>query len=196
MSIETLNTLFYVFLILAIVFFLIAVVLFFVFDIKKIYLILSGKAEKLGVKKLQEESFKTGNLSKNNSANSVYSNTDSFAESGTIGATGRVTSSNTMRQASGISGHTSQSTLSGMEQTTLLGGNETTLLRTDHNNQFGTEETTMLSTDTTNLTGVGETAVLDGRTDVLGTQGTTMLNSTRRFVIIKKSILIHTEEVI
>lgn len=165
MSIETLNMMFYVFLVLTIMFFLISVLLFFVFDIKKIYLILSGKAEKLGIKKLQEESFRTGNLSKNNSANSVYNDTDSFAESEKFGTSGKVQVLNDM---------------AGTNQTTILGGEETTML--------GVEETTVL--------GVGETTMLGGETDMLGTAQTTILKNDRKFVIIKKNVLIHTEEVI
>lgn len=154
MSLSTLNTLFYVFLSLTIVFFLISVLLFFIFDIRRVFMIITGRAARRDIKKIQDESFQTGRLSRNGSATTLYNGSGSLAESDELSKTEDV-SSVAQSQTGTYAGE----------------GDATTLLE---------EGTTVLNVD--------ETTVLN--------KGSSENVKIGKFVITRKEINIHTDEVI
>lgn len=159
MTLSSLHTLYYVFLFMTVFFFLLTIILFFVLDIKRVFLIRTGKAAKKDIKKLEEESFKTGRLSKYNSANSVYVNSAAFGESEEFDKTESINASEPDMPA-----RQSEVVASAINETTVLSNEgETTVLNTG--------ETTVLSQNPLNSVG-------------------------RKFNIVKKEMLIHTDEVI
>lgn len=163
---ELLQTGFIVCLVLTIVFFLISVLLFFVFNIKQVYMVLSGKAAKRDIRKLQEENFNTGRLSKYQSKN-VY--TASLELSQDISRTERM---DVVAEPQNVVTNPVE-TNNTVNSTTVLGQNETTVLNG--------EMTTVLN--------AGATTVLSQNM-----QGSTSAN--RMFNVIKNEMHIHTEEVI
>lgn len=119
--VEILNTGYIVCLVLTIIFFLLTILLFFVFDIRKIYMIRSGKAAKRDIKKLEEKNFKTGSLAKNNLQNSMYGESGEFEESEDLGKTEKI-DRNTDRNTDNAT------TVLVQEETTVLAMGETTVL--------------------------------------------------------------------
>lgn len=159
MSLSTLNTLFYVFLALTIVFFLISVLLFFLFDIRRVFMIRTGRAARRDIKKIQDESFQTGRLSRNSSANSLYNGSGSLTESDELQKTEEV-STVSGNAASGMSNNASD-----------MGTNETTVLQPEGTTVLSPEETTVLNSSVSDVK-IG------------------------KFLITRKEINIHTDEVI
>lgn len=115
--VEILNTGYIVCLVLTIIFFLLTILLFFVFDIRKIYMIRSGKAAKRDIKKLEEKNFKTGSLAKNNLQNSMYGESGEFEESEDLGKTEKIDRNTD-----------NATTVLVQEETTVLAMGETTVL--------------------------------------------------------------------
>ncbi|MCI6499323.1 MAG: hypothetical protein MSA21_10630 [Lachnospiraceae bacterium] len=166
MSLSTLNTLFYVFLALTIVFFLISVLLFFLFDIRRVFMIRTGRAARRDIKKIQDESFQTGRLSRNSSANSLYNGSGSLTESDELQKT---------EEVSNISGNASSNTNTAGNAADT-GANATTVLQSEGTTVLNQEETTVLNA-----------GVSDGATSNV---------KIGKFLIIRKEINIHTDEVI
>ena len=111
-------------LILTVLFFILSIILFFVFDIRHIFMIRSGKAAKRDIKKMEKEKFKTGNLEQNNKKKSLYGESGDFETSEDLAET---------------------EVISNEESTTVLEQNETTVL-----NNIG--ETTVLYFEDSNST--------------------------------------------
>ena len=150
-------------LVLAIAFLLIAILLFFVFNIKQIFLIRTGKAAKRDIKKLEEQNFNTGRLSKRNN-HTYYEHTDSLELSQEFGKTEQMVTEHTSPPLQYQQETDNSTTVLGQNETSVLSGNETTVLNA-------------------------------GETTVLGNQNV-VPQITRKFVIIKNEMLIHTEELI
>lgn len=159
MSLSTLNTLFYVFLALTIVFFLISVLLFFLFDIRRVFMIRTGRAARRDIKKIQDESFQTGRLSRKSSANSLYNGSGSLTESDELQKTEEVSIASG-NAASGMNNNASDT-----------GANATTVLQSEGTTVLTPEETTVLNDAVSNVK-IG------------------------KFLITRKEIDIHTDEVI
>ncbi len=194
--INMLHTGFIVCLVLAIVFFLISVLLFFVFDIKNVFMVRTGRAAKKEIRKLQDENFNTGRLRAPQNG-SIYGNSGAMTQSGKM--TERIQEKKTIPTTSGE--ETEQ--LAGMEETELLGSTEETEQLTSM------EETELLgSTEETELLRDGEeTELLSNieETTVLGGEETTVLNTAnlanqphlnRKYVILKDEMTIHTNEIV
>lgn len=174
MSLSTLNTLYNVFLILTIVFFLISILLFFVFDIRRVYMIRSGRAAKRDIKRLNEENFNTGRLAKRG-VNNVYNNTGSFGASEEFGKTEQV-----------IDNESSDGMYTAVNSSTANPSTATMNAMTP--GSADVNQTTVLSS--------GETTVLNnGGTTVLG-MGSGQAAKGRMFKIIREEMLIHTDEAI
>lgn len=179
MSLSTLNTLYNVFLILTIVFFLISILLFFVFDIRRVYMIRSGRAAKRDIKRLSEENFNTGRLAKRGVSN-VYNNTGSFGASEEFGKTEQV-----------IDNESSDGMFTAVHSSTANPSNanpSTAAMNAMAAGSADVTQTTVLSS--------GETTVLNnGGTTVLG-MGSGQVAKGRMFKIIREEMLIHTDEAI
>lgn len=183
MTISNLHTLYNVFLFLTIFFFILTIALFFILDIRRVFMIRTGKAAKKDIRKLEEESFKTGRLTKYNSAKSVYGNSESFGESEEFDRT----------EAIDVNEPTSKTS-----QTGMMAGSQ----QVNQGNKYGQSgddnATTVLSTNETTVLGnAGETTVLSnpGETTVLSGGGAVSAIE-RKFVITRKEMHIHTDEVI
>lgn len=117
-----LNTGYTVCLVLALAFFLLSVVLFFLFDIRHVYMIKSGKAAKRDIRKLEETNFQTGQLSQ-------YSNMDmgGYTTTGNLTPSEDLYPTAPMEQLSAASSVPAAPDANG---TTLLNAGETTVLNT------------------------------------------------------------------
>ena len=138
---KLLETGFIVCLFLTIVFFLISIILFFVFNIKQVYMILSGKAAKRDIRKLEEENFNTGRLSKYQSRG-LY-RTDSLELSQEFSKTQQMDAYEQQQEVVSVPQqqyNVNSTTVLGQNETTVLNGNETTVLNAG--------ETTVLSQNT------------------------------------------------
>lgn len=181
--INILHTGFVISMAITIVFLLITVLLFFVFDIRQVFMIRSGKAAKRDIRKLEEENFKTGRLS--DSPAGQRFNTSSFSGPLTGGFDSQKLAEKEQKAPQIVPPQRPQD-----NATTLLGQNETTLLNG--------ESTTVLDTGATTVLNEGATTVLNaGATTVLNS-GMQNLNpgQNRMFNILKKEVHIHTDEVI
>ncbi len=158
-------------LVLAIVFFLISVLLFFVFDIRNIFLIRTGRAAKRDIRKLAEKNFQTGQLRRPDAGKYDMSNSGSLDESQETDVTEPMGKETDAVQQSQFISQGEQET--GAEGTTVLGQNETTVL----NGEF----TTVLNA---------------GATTVLNQEEAERIGRKRVFILIKNEMYIHTEEII
>lgn len=168
--IEILKTGYIICLVLTVMFFLISVLLFFVFDIKQVFLVRTGRAAKRGIRKLEEQNFNTGRLSQYKAANHNFANSGSLENSQELPKTEQMSGNPAPVQPP------QPPNFSGAQEglaTTVLGQNDTTVL----NNEF----TTVLNN--------GATTVLSQ-----GMQGA--IHETRKFRIVKKEMCIHTEEIL
>jgi len=167
--IEILKTGYIICLVLTIMFFLISVLLFFVFDIKQVFLVRTGRAAKRDIRKLEEENFNTGRLSQYKAGNRNFSNSGSLENSQELPKTEQMSQNP-------VPVPPAPPNVSGVQEsfaTTVLGQNDTTVL----NNEF----TTVLNN--------GATTVLSQ-----GMQGA--IHETRKFRVVKKEMHIHTEEIL
>lgn len=130
------NTCYIVCLVLTIIFFLITILLFFLFDIRRVFMIRTGRAAKRDIKKLEEENFNTGRLSRYQS-NTVYGESGSFAPSEEFGKTERIEDdpmltgyqmSNNPSGANTYNADANSTTVLNNGETTVLSAGETTVL--------------------------------------------------------------------
>lgn len=190
--ISMLNTGFIICLVLTIVFFLISVLLFFVFDIKNVFLVRTGRAARKEIQKLQNDNFNTGRLMK-------YQNNHVYGESGSFDTSENIGKTETM-DMSRVNGGNQQDYYAQQYNQTAMSYNSAT--QQPYANQ-NTEATAVLNSYETEV--LSDSNNYDSQTTVLNEGTTTVLNTgmmqtqgglNRKFDILKNQMIIHTEEVI
>lgn len=177
--ISILNTGYIICLVLTIVFFLISILLFIVFDIKHTFLVLTGRAAKKEIKKLEEENFNTGRLRR-------YQHPHNYGDSGAFSSSEDFGKTETMADVPDTSQYAQQ--------------NQPEYSPAQYDNQSNDSNATTIlgQSDTTVLNANGaQTTVLNAElTTVLNADMRSTVHQNRKFDITKKEMLIHTEEVI
>lgn len=93
MDISLLNTLFYVSMAVAVMGLVLAIFFFFYFDIPTVYAMMTGKARKETVRRMEEQNARTGRL------RTVHGHTEKTGKTGKIGKTGRTGMTGKVRSA-------------------------------------------------------------------------------------------------
>lgn len=184
--IELLGTLFWVCLSLAILFFLISVALFFIFDIRSIFNIRTGRAQAKTVKEMKAANESTGRLR-------VAGKTQTSKLSGADVKNPRVATVTPPSQefikknyntdsAPQFSDNTANATTEtlGAKETEVLGVNETEVLGSNETQVLGGNETEVLGLNETQVLGSNETEVIgSNETQVLSPQYDSAAQETR-----------------
>ena len=205
-AISVMNTLFWICLSFAILFFIVSVVLFFLFDIRTIFNIKTGRAQAKTVKEMQAANENTGRLRVGGKTQTSKLSEDQKKEPRAPAV--KPPSAETKNlYYSGEPEGTEVLQPQGNENTTVLqpeGNENTTVLRPEGNENTtvlrpeGNENTTVLSQSPVSqqTTNYAETTVLSGKTFGAPVVQPVSEDSRVGFKVTKKVVLIHTNEMI